>query len=73
MNLSDNKITCVGAKLVANLLPKCDTLNELYLANNEIDNEGARALVVALKGRDDFKNIDLDNNKFGGDAITELF
>ena len=55
------------------LINKCGTLNELYLANNEIDNEGAKTLVKAIKTRHDFKNIDLDNNKFGGEAITELF
>jgi hypothetical protein len=26
-----------------------------------------------LKSRKDFKNIDIDNNKFSGDAIAELF
>lgn len=26
-----------------------------------------------MKGRKDFKNIDLDNNKFSGDQMTELF
>jgi hypothetical protein len=43
------------------------------LANNDIDNEGAKVLVKALKNRSDFKNIDIDNNKFSGEAITELF
>lgn len=43
------------------------------MANNEIDNEGAALLVKAIKTRSDFKNIDLDNNKFSGDAITDLF
>ena len=48
-------------------------MQELYLANNEIDNEGAKVLVKAIKERAEFKNIDLDNNKFSGDTITELF
>lgn len=43
------------------------------MANNEIDNDGAKALVKAIKGRKDFKNIDLDNNHFSGEAISELF
>ena len=30
-------------------------------------------MVKAIKDRPDFKNIDLDNNKFSGDTITELF
>lgn len=46
---------------------------ELYLANNQIDNDGAKALVKAIKGRSEFKNIDLDNNNFSGEAIAELF
>jgi hypothetical protein len=29
--------------------------------------------VNVLKDRKDFKNIDIDNNKFSGDAIAELF
>jgi hypothetical protein len=48
-------------------------LTELYLANNEIDNEGVKVLVKSIKDRPDFKNIDLDNNKFSGETITELF
>lgn len=47
---------------MAQLISKCTTLTELYLANNLIDNDGAKALVKAIKGRSDFKNIDLDNN-----------
>lgn len=30
-------------------------------------------LVKAIKGRKDFKNIDLDNNRFDGEAINDLF
>ena len=59
--------------MIASLITKCDTLNEIYLANNEIDNDGAKSLVNSLKGRNDFKNIDLDNNKFSGEAMTNLF
>lgn len=58
---------------MASLLMRNPTLNELYLANNEIDNEGAESLIAVLKNRKDFKNIDIDNNKFSGDAITQLF
>ena len=73
MSLSDNKISSQGAKQIAQLIQRCDTLTALYLANNEIDNEGAKVLVKSIKERSDFKNIDLDNNKFSGDTITELF
>jgi len=55
------------------VIQKCDTINELYLSNNEIENDGAKFLAQILKERKNFKNIDLDNNKFGGEAITDLF
>jgi hypothetical protein len=55
------------------LITKCGSLTELYLANNDIDNDGAKVLVKSIKDRPDFKNVDLDNNKFSGDTITELF
>ena len=55
------------------MITKCGSLTELYLANNDIDNEGAKVLVKSIKDRPDFKNVDLDNNKFSGDTITELF
>ena len=41
----------MGAKQVAQLLSKCDTLTDLYLANNDIDNEGAKVLVKAIRER----------------------
>lgn len=47
-------------------------MRELYLSNNEIDNEGAEALIKSIKARRGFKTIDLDNNKFSGDSISEL-
>ncbi len=55
------------------MITKCGSLTELYLANNDIDNDGAKVLVKSIKDRPDFKNVDLDNNKFSGDTITELF
>jgi Ran GTPase-activating protein (RanGAP) involved in mRNA processing and transport len=71
--LSDNKITSKGAALVARLIDKSDTLTELFLANNAIDGDGAKVLVASLKKRSGFKNIDLDNNLFSAEAISELF
>jgi Ran GTPase-activating protein (RanGAP) involved in mRNA processing and transport len=73
LNLSDNQITCKGAAQVAELIKKCKTLEELYLSTNNIANDGARQIAAALKTRRDFKTIDIDNNKFSGAAILELF
>lgn len=49
--MSDNKISDVGAHVISKLISKCDTLNEIYLANNDIDNEGAKSLAAVLKGK----------------------
>ena len=43
------------------------------MSNNNIGNDGAREIAAALKLRKDFRTIDIDNNKFSGAAILELF
>ena len=66
-------MTSTGAVLVAQCLKRFDTMTELSVANNLIDNKGGKALIEAIKGRTDFQNVDLDNNKFTGDMINEIF
>ena len=48
---SDNKITSKGAITVAGLYHQTDSLQELLLQNNDIDNEGGAALVKEMKRR----------------------
>jgi Leucine-rich repeat (LRR) protein len=45
----------------------------LQLSNNEIDNDGAKELIKVLKNKSNFSNIDIDNNKISGEALTNLF
>ena len=48
-------------------------LEELQLANNEIDNVGAAYLIKVLKDKTRLSEIDIDNNKISGDTLTDLF
>jgi len=42
-------------------------LEELQLSNNDIDNEGADGLIKVLQNqKEQFKNIEIDNNKISG-------
>ena len=51
----------------------CNTLEEIQLSNNDIDNEGAEQLIQVLKNKNKFSNIDIDNNKISGKTLTNLF
>lgn len=51
----------------------CNTLEEIQLSNNDIDNDGARQLIQVLKNKKKFSNIDIDNNKISGQTLTDLF
>jgi hypothetical protein len=57
-----------GAKYIANILTKCDSLKILELANNKIGPEGAKALCDAIlstdhKGAKKLENLNLSINK----------
>ena len=51
----------------------CNTLEEIQLSNNDIDNDGAEQLIQVLKNKNKFSNIDIDNNKISGKTLTNLF
>ena len=59
--------------MICEFITKCHSLEELQLSNNDIDNDGANELIRVLKGRTNFSNIDIDNNKISGDALTGIF
>lgn len=69
--LADNKVTSVGAQMVAQLMEQCNTLQELQLQNNEIDNKGGEALVKQIKRRKIAK-LDCDNNHLTGQILSDL-
>jgi hypothetical protein len=51
LSLSDNKITSIGACEVAEAIKDNEILTDLYLANNDIDTVGAKALADSLKNK----------------------
>jgi NLR family CARD domain-containing protein 3 len=77
--LSSNKISDSGCTLICQIIRKCETLEELTLANNEIENGGADELIKVLQGEDSRTqqlrseiDIDIDNNKISGTTLTNL-
>jgi len=71
LNLADNKITSKGMQMICELMAKVNTLEELQLQNNDIDNNGAKALLQQLNTRN-ISRLDVDNNKISGDILTKL-
>ena len=71
--MSSNKITSNGCKALCDFIINCYSLEELQMANNEIDNVGAQHLIKVLKGKNQLTEIDIDNNKISGSVLTDLF
>lgn len=65
---SDNKITSKGAITIAGLYHQTESLQELMLQNNDIDNEGGAALVKEMKRRK-LQKLEMDNNKLHGSVL----
>ena len=51
--------------MVCELLAKCNSLEELHLQNNQIENDAAQNLVTQIKRRK-ISYLDVDNNKISG-------
>eukprot|EP00163_Fabomonas_tropica_P017804 TRINITY_DN3157_c0_g1_i1.p1 TRINITY_DN3157_c0_g1~~TRINITY_DN3157_c0_g1_i1.p1 ORF type:complete len:321 (-),score=64.96 TRINITY_DN3157_c0_g1_i1:118-1080(-) len=64
-----------GARVVANrIIPTVKGLTKLVLAGNEIGNEGALAIAIALRPILNLKTVDLSNCCFGDDpALLQQF
>lgn len=60
-----------GCLMVCDLINRCPTLEEIYLQNNNIDNNGAMTLVESIQGRKITK-LDVDNNKISGQVLSDL-
>lgn len=69
--LADNKITSTGATHICSLMAQCNTLQELQLQNNDIDNTGGQALVAQIKKRK-VEKLDCDNNQLTGQILADL-
>ena len=57
--------------LVCDLIRRCPTIEEIYLQNNLIDNNGGQALAESIRGRKITK-LDVDNNRINGRVLAEL-
>lgn len=71
LGLSKNQITSNGAKDLAQMLIKNQTLFVLGLEENQIDDEGAKYLTSALKENRTLKSLYLTGNKAIGDGIID--
>jgi len=69
LNLSENAMSSQGCLMVCDLINRCPTLEEIYLQNNNIDNNGAMTLVESIRGRKITK-LDVDNNKISGTVLS---
>ncbi len=64
-----------GAEHVANVLSDSDVLpnlTELSLSSNEIGNDGAKAIVESLTGKNKMTRLNLNSNKVSESQIEEL-
>ena len=57
--VSSNNITSAGCKATCDFIQACSMLEELQLANNDIDNVGAAYLIKVLKDKTRLSEIDI--------------
>ena len=71
--LRNNKISCDGAKAIAEFLKTNQSVECLDLSDNDIGDDGAKALAEAIKVNKTLKDLDLFHNAIaddGGKAIA---
>eukprot|EP01035_Chromulina_nebulosa_P017543 gene17543-23106_t len=71
-DLSHNKITNHGARLLAKLLGENSVLTTLNLADNQIHTEGGRYLARGLTENDSLLNLNLRLNRFADEGCSLL-
>lgn len=69
LSLSGNKITCVGAKTVADAIPFCHDLADLVLSDNKIADNGMNCIAAALSGKESLTHLDVSENKLSQSCI----
>jgi Ran GTPase-activating protein (RanGAP) involved in mRNA processing and transport len=70
--LGDNEILCQGARAIARVLEKSNSLRILDLAMCGIGNNGARALMRALQSNTSLESLHLSVNNIGGDIPLDV-
>merc|ERR1740136_215901 len=59
-------------RFIATALYSNNTLTAIYLKNNNIGDEGAKAIATALESNDTITNIELSNNTIGDEGIKAV-
>lgn len=73
INFGDCLVKTEGAKALAkSLRTSVNNLKELNLSFDEINKEGALAIVEALESKDSLKKLELNGNAIGEDGIEEV-
>lgn len=65
LDLSDNSLTHIAAKAVAEAMPLCPSLKVLNLCSNRIGNEGTTAIAAALRNHCALEELCLERNQLG--------
>lgn len=65
LDLSDNSLTHIAAKAIAEAMPLCASLKVLNVSSNRIGIEGTDALAAALRGHSVLEDLCLERNQLG--------
>ncbi|XP_065903604.1 protein NLRC3-like isoform X2 [Dysidea avara] len=71
MNFSGNKLSALSAHAIANLVQSCET-EELYLSDNLLGDEGAKAFTSHLSSDTSLKLLLMDGNNISADVAEEI-
>ena len=73
LNVSNNRITDVGAQFVANFISKSKKIDTLQINWNKIMGRGSMYLSKALNANGTLKVLDCSFNSFGSDCNTKIW
>ncbi|XP_065903615.1 protein NLRC3-like isoform X2 [Dysidea avara] len=71
MNYSGNKLSALAAPALANLVQSCET-EELYLSDNLLGDEGAKAFISHLSSDTSLKLLLMDGNNISADVAEDI-
>jgi len=71
INFSGNKLSAYSAEAVANLVQSCET-EELYISDNQFDDEGAKSFSSLLSSDTSLKLLLMDGNNISTDVAEEV-
>ena len=72
LDLTDNKMSAVGARALATSLQHNTSLQTLVLNWNEIDDDGATAIAVVLQHNMSLLQVELEGNNIGNDGTAAI-